>query len=330
MVLVSVVRARTPAKVNLSLLVGPKAPSGYHEVFTVLAPIDLYDEVEFALRVHPARGVRSNARGLDVTAAGPSGSAPERRGNLEVECEVAPGEANLVARALHALERETGYRFTGRVAVRKGIPTGAGLGGGSSDAALALLVGAQLIAEAGGPRLGREELRRLARALGADVAFFLDPVPSLGRGRGEILEQLALPALWLALVMGDTPLSTRKVYEVFDELAPPAHFAAFAGRVGQAEQAWRLAREASAVADLLVNDLEVAALTLLPSLREVRGAIVREGARGALMSGSGSALYGLCASEEEAADVAERLRARWGLRAQLVKVLSEGSSGGAA
>lgn len=298
-----VVKARAPAKVNLCLLVGPKGSSGYHQVFTVLAPVDLYDEIELA---------------LDVELKDKKDKAD---GELCVECRVAPGEINLVARALRALEREARCRFLGRIVIRKGIPSGAGLGGGSSDAALVLTLGARMITEAGGPELDEVVLRRLALQLGADVPFFLNPVPSLARGIGEVLEPLALPVLWLALLFGNQPLSTSQVYRVFDELAPAVHFLSFARRAEEAERQWRLICNPAAAAALLHNDLEAAAFSLTPSLRELRELIVREGALGALMSGSGSALFGLCDSEKKAIELVGRLH-DLGLQAQVVRVLA--------
>lgn len=280
--------------------IGPKGLSGYHQVFTVLVPVDVHDEIEFSL-------------GVDLK--------PRAEGELRVECAVAPGEDNLAARALRALEREAQCSFRGRVVIRKGIPSGAGLGGGSSDGALALAVGAQLITEAGGPQLGGKALRRLALSLGADVPFFLDPRPSIGRGIGEILESLALPLLWFVLVFGDRPLYAREVYQLFDELTSTSQLADFGHRVEQAEEQWKRVSDPGGAAALLHNDLETAAFARIPSLRDLRELIVREGALGALMSGSGSTLFGLCASEDEAVELSRRLCA-WGLRAKVTRALT--------
>lgn len=126
--------AKAPAKVNLSLLVGSAGADGYHEIFSVFAPVDLFDKLT-----------------LDLTAR-PSGEGP---GTLSVECETAPGEDNLVTRALRSLERATGWAIEGRVGITKAIPIGAGLGGGSSDAAAALRAGAEAIVAAGGRKPGR-------------------------------------------------------------------------------------------------------------------------------------------------------------------------------
>ena len=210
-----------PAKVNLSLLVGPNGPSGYHELFTVFAPIDVFDVLSFALEAKPA-------------SSGP--------GELHVKAHAIEAEANIVAHALHALERHTGWVFTGRVTIDKGIPLAAGMGGGSTDAATALQVGAQLIGEAGGPAPSRDELHLLARVLGADVPFFLDPRPAIGRGIGDLLQPLPLPELPILLVFTDQPLSTARVYREFDIQNSAEDPAAFRRPFRGGRGAWRQAQ----------------------------------------------------------------------------------------
>jgi len=290
---------RTPAKVNLCLLVGPREETGLHRLFTVFVPVELYDEIEFCLDVQP--GIA-------------------RPGLLDVRCSVAPGEANLVAKALRALEQSTGYSFIGRVTIQKHIPEAAGLGGGSSDAGLSLRVGAQLIAEAGGPVLGSAGLVDLARQVGADVAFFLDPRPMIGRGVGEILEPVTLPAMGLVLVLVGATLSTAQVYSLYDRLVAHGELTSFSARAERAERRWRAVAQAKEVASLLENDLERAAFALVPSLAADREMIVREGALGAAMSGSGPTLFGVCESAAQAQEVARRL-VRRGLSAVASRVV---------
>jgi 4-diphosphocytidyl-2-C-methyl-D-erythritol kinase len=277
-----------PAKVNLSLLVGPGGPSGYHEIFTVFVPVDVHDVLSFALEVKPASG-------------GP--------GELQVKAHAIEAEANIVAHALHALERHTGWAFTGRVTIDKGIPLAAGMGGGSTDAATALLVGTQLLAEAGGPAPGADELRRLARGLGADVPFFLDPRPAMGRGIGDLLEPLSLPELPLLLIFTDQLLSTAHVYREFDTRTVAEDAAAFAARSAEAENQWRQVQTVEDVVGLLRNDLEETSCALLPGLCDAKDTLLQEGARGALMSGSGPTIYGVCASTEEARALCEKVSA---------------------
>jgi 4-diphosphocytidyl-2-C-methyl-D-erythritol kinase len=289
------VTKRAPAKVNLSLLVGPKDADGMHELFTVFAPVDLHDELEITLEARPAGGFE---------------------GDLKVKCRVDEGESNLAAKALRALERHTGWVFTGRVEIEKRIPVGAGLGGGSSDAAAALLAGVQTLIEAGGPVPDRTQLVALARQIGADVAFFLDPRPAIGRGIGEILEPIELPELPLVLVPSERHLSTERVYRTFDEMQPFGNRSVFDFRAGTAERNWRQARDAGQVARLMENDLEKTVYGIIPTLLTDRELLVREGATAALVSGSGPTLYGLCASSEKAEEVARRMVQR-GFKAHL-------------
>lgn len=329
-------RVSAPAKVNLSLLVGPPRTDGYHELFTVFVPIELVDELDFELSVREAGAGPPGAWPPATRSDGrPPGARPRarpggRRGHLRVRCAGIAGEYNLAARALRALEHETGWSIDGTVAIEKGIPIGAGLGGGSSDAAAALRAGALALIEAGGPELDTQTLRAIARTLGADVPFFLGERPAMARGIGDVLEPLRLPDLDVVLVFLKEHLSTRRVYDAFDSLPALESRGAFDERATKAEALWRmLSRDwhagqvlegavAARIAALLENDLERASYSLLPLLGEMRQVMLREGASAVLMSGSGSTLFAVCHSADEAADLARRLVAR-GLSARPVK-----------
>ncbi len=278
--------AKTPAKLNLTLLVGPRRADGYHELFTVFVPIDVYDELSFRLSVDD--------------------------GGLTVICEGVEGEDNLVERALRALAAESGLPISGEVTVSKGIPVGAGLGGGSSDAALALRIGARLLAEHAGLETGPEKLRVLAARLGADVPFFLGDGAAFARGIGDRLEPLMLPALPVVLIMPADRLSTPSVYGAFDKLVSAETMEEFSSRAYACELEWRLptGRWNDKVVRLLRNDLEQASFALLPRLADDKEALVEAGALGALMSGSGPTLFGVCRTAAAARATARRLAAR--------------------
>lgn len=327
---------RAPAKVNLSLVIGPRRPDGYHELFSVFVPIDLFDSLEFDLEATPP--------GQDA-------------GTLQIDCETASGEANLAARALRRLEAATGWSLAGRVRIAKGIPVGAGLGGGSSDAAAALRAGAQAIGAAGGRPPEEDQLRELAGEVGADVPFFLRTEAALAKGVGDVLEPLPLPRLALVLLLHEEELSTAWVYGEFDRVgrdAPqpllerPSRRDArsprvdepvgwgFEKRVAPLERRWRglsagwsgqgLTHDeaVAGVADLLQNDLEKASFGLLPSLRDEKDALLAAGVLGAVMSGSGPTLVGVCSSAEAAERTAARLRQR-GLQAHATVGGGEGA-----
>lgn len=211
------------------------------------------------------------------------------------------------------------------------------MGGGSTDAAVALQAGAMAIAEAGGPTLDDARLRILARTLGADVSFFLDPRPSIGRGIGEILEPLSLPEIPLVLIFPEEHLSTARVYRAFDANRSPESRESFVARADRAEMSWRDLAQAwdpvftgdviRAAAGMLRNDLEETSFSLVPELVFSKRALQEEGALGALMSGSGPTLFGVYPSAEAAAESAQKLAAR-GFRARAATVacgVTEGS-----
>ena len=290
-----------PAKINLSLLIGPGGPSGYHEIFTVFVPVDVYDVLGFGLEAKPA--------------------GEGRPAELQVKAHAIEAEANIVAHALHALERHTGWVFAGKVTIDKNIPMAAGMGGGSTDAATALLAGARILREAGGPNVSDADLRRLARALGADVPFFLDPRPAVGTGIGDVLQPLPLPELSLVLIFTDQPLSTAHVYREFDVRNAPEELDAFAKRSAEVERKWRQAKTVSEGVALLQNDLEETSCNLLPGLCDAKDIILQEGALGALMSGSGPTIYGVCASPEDAQALCAKVSAD-GMNCRMARTLS--------
>lgn len=305
-------REEAPAKVNLSLLVGPLRPDGYHELLSVFTPIDLRDELEFSLTLGPAS---------------------DRPGRINIVCPEVGGQKNLVVRALRAVEQAAGRSIGGDVRIRKDIPVGAGLGGGSADAAVALRAAASLLEEEGNVRLGDEAVHRLARSLGADVPFFLERRPAIGRGIGDRLERVALPPLDLVLLLSERHLATPVVYAAFDRRVSPEPEEAFSARSAHVESEWRRlsaawgggrasqVESAHAVSALLQNDLEAVSFWLMPELVDAKRAIMEEGGLGALMSGSGPTLFGICASRDEAEAVRTRLDNR-GHRARVVKAFA--------
>ena len=229
---------------------------------------------------------------------------------------------NLVTRALKMVEEATGWCLAGRVDVLKSIPAAAGLGGGSSDAATALVVGSRVVADSGGPLLGEKELHSLARRLGADVAFFLHALPAIAAGVGDVLRPLPLPTLPLVLYLPREELSTPAVYAEFDHLARSEPGSGFAGRASRLQAEWLALSdqwdsgalvEAGAVErigkGLMANDLYPASLALLPELAGRAVVLSEHGATAVLMSGSGSTMFGVWSSREAAAAATRRMGA---------------------
>jgi 4-diphosphocytidyl-2-C-methyl-D-erythritol kinase len=268
--------ARCPAKINLSLRVVRRRPDGYHELDTVFQAIDLWD----TLTVEPGD-------------------------ELSLACD-APGVptdgTNLVLRAAGLLRERHGVRRGARFRLRKSIPCRAGLGGGSSDGAGALLLSARLW-DLTPPR---ELLEELARELGADVPFFLTGGTARGWGRGDRIE--ALPALGERIVLLGIPpfgLSTAEVFSRFRTRltlpsngvsvpVPPAHKWPEGNDFGSAS-----------------NDLEQVVFEGWPELEQFRNALLEEGASGARLSGSGSTVYGILGDRARAGEALSRLAARF-------------------
>jgi 4-diphosphocytidyl-2-C-methyl-D-erythritol kinase len=270
-------RARAAAKINLALLVGALRADGYHDVVTVLQAVGLWDELEVQL-------------------------VPEGLG-LEVEGEgLPPTESNLVLVAARELARRTRDLPGARFRLRKGIPVAAGLGGGSADGAAALLALDRLW----GLRLPAVNLHAMAVEVGVDVAFLLSGGSRLATGRGDRMREIpAKGPTWWVMGIDATGLATQAVYDRFDQLGlagplgdrwPGALLAALAG--GDLDQ----------VGAQLHNDLEPAAFDLLPRLRAGKERLLEAGALGAVMSGSGPTMLGLCRDEEHAGKVARAAR----------------------
>lgn len=295
---------RVPAKVNLQLSVGPLRPDGYHDLVTVFHAVSLFDEVT----VTPASQTSVSVTGVDAAL-------------------VPTGRTNLAVRAVQAVAAVCQPRPEPggvRIRIRKRIPVAAGLAGGSSNAAAALVACNELW-QAG---LSHAALSELAASIGSDVPFGLTGGTAVGQGRGELLS----PALtagtyhWV-LAFATGGLSTPEVYAACDRLraARPASRPGPASRAPAA----RAARPASspagppvlsaelmsalrsgspeAVGPLLGNDLQAAALSLRPDLRRTLAAGSEHGALGAVVSGSGPTCVFLAADAHRAADLAVSL-----------------------
>lgn len=253
-------RAPAPAKINLALAVGPLRDDGTHEVLTLLQRIDLVDRIQ-----------------LD--------DAPALR------IEGFPDDT-LVRAALEQLAAAAGAEPGWSVRIEKSIPVAAGLGGGSSDAATALRLANETLAQP----LAPDELKEIAAGIGADVPFFLADGPQLGSGDGSALELVNLPQdFWVVVLLPDdaTKSSTADVYTAFDARDGAAGWderrQALLDTLGRVERARDLAA-------LPPNDLASS-----PLADELRAA----GAFRADVSGAGPALYGLF-SQRPAADAACR------------------------
>jgi len=267
-----------PAKVNLALLVGPTRPDGFHELASLMVPVTLGDLV--VVRRTPGE-------------------------DLAVDCAVCPGEQNLAARMVRELETRLGRGFEVAVEVHKQIPVGAGLAGGSSDAA-ATLVALERLFDLDLPARLRYEV---AAAVGSDVPFFLWPGAQLAMGRGQLLKDRALPApLHLVIAVPSAELSTRTVYGWRDEDVEMA-LADFAPRARMLSSRAAAAHTLHDLAALVENDLEASVVARRPEVGALRDRLLAEGALTAAMTGSGAAVFGLFADVEAASRARARLLA---------------------
>ncbi|HEU4868508.1 MAG TPA: 4-(cytidine 5'-diphospho)-2-C-methyl-D-erythritol kinase [Actinomycetota bacterium] len=269
------------AKVNLWLAVVGRRPDGYHELESVMQSISLGDTLTIEPAEHSEVAIKW-ADGLD----GPIPAAPD-----------------IVQRTVAAARLKCAERPS--ITVEKRIPVGAGLGGASADAAAALVGLTRLE----GPECaGSLDVDVLARRLGADVPFCLKGGVALATGVGDVLSPLESPAtLWWVLGISEGALSTPKVYQHYDEMVPTGGRPSGNGRPAGSAAALITALAAGdveAIAGNLANDLEIAAFDLMPSLKVLKRAMSDSGALGAIMTGSGSAIIGLCRDEAHAQEVA--------------------------
>jgi 4-diphosphocytidyl-2-C-methyl-D-erythritol kinase len=282
-------RIRAPAKINLSLRVVGKRRDGYHLVDTIMLPVSLYDEIEIA---RPRSGRRE---GLRVTCDHPL---------------VPSGKRNLVYRATELLLGKQASHKPLRIHIRKRIPVGAGLGGGSSDAAATLFALNRLYRL----KKSRRELLRLGALLGADVPFFILGRAARARGIGHQLTPLgSMPRLWAIILYPGFPVSTRWAYRNLS-------FKLTKG-IGNTSLN-RLMRDRREFAPLLVNDLEKVVFRRYPRLAALKERLVQAGARAALMSGSGSSVFGIFFTGATARKAFLRLSKEDGIQAYLVQSLS--------
>ena len=251
----------SPAKVNVALAVIGKRADGYHELITLMACVDLYDRIRFHFHA-PDISIHCRARNV-----------PEDNTNLA--CRAA-------ACFRDALRRKTALRSFGlRMDLTKQIPVGAGLGGGSSNAATVLKVLNRYF----GHPFSSAELASLALPLGADVPYFLYGRPAIVSGIGEIIQPYhGLKPTALLIVYPGVGLSTAKVYGGLNL------------RLTKCEKKLRnllLKKEAFEAGVHLCNDLESPASQMCPDILAIKAALSEHGAKGTLMSGSGSAVVGL-------------------------------------
>jgi 4-diphosphocytidyl-2-C-methyl-D-erythritol kinase len=262
-----------PAKINVYLRIVGQRPDGYHLLDSLMIPIGLYDEITVE--------VRHGTSDITVTCDDPT---------------VPTDHTNLAYKAAALLCQEIGTQAGFAITLHKRIPAGAGLGGGSSDAA-AVLKCLNTMLSCG---LTEARLCGLAARLGADVPFFVPCRPARVHGIGERVSPVpALPPRWLVIVVPPFGVSTPWAYRRFDELSPGESVPTPVPAVTPGQWPPPV---------LLINDLERAVLPAYPRIAQIKRTLQQCGAEGALMSGSGSAVFGVFQQRARAEQAATVLR----------------------
>ncbi len=267
------------AKINLCLDVTAKREDGYHEIESVMMCVSFGDEVI----------LQSNG-GYGATLSCSDPTLPT-------------DEKNLAIKAANAFFEETGRRQGVHIILNKKTPDKAGLAGGSADAA-AVLRGLNALT---GEGLSDEELRKIAERIGSDVVFCVSSDPAYVRGRGEVLTDApSLPRCAIVLAKGSDGVKTPQAYTYLDE-----RYGDFSSQGGKAQRMLSALAEGEldSVCASLYNIFERVVAPKIPDIELLKNKLCSYGARGSLMSGSGSAVFGLFATLDEAERAAEQIRA---------------------
>jgi 4-diphosphocytidyl-2-C-methyl-D-erythritol kinase len=272
---------KAPAKVNLFLRITGKRADGYHDIFSLMQAVSLYDEITVDV---------SSGDSISVRVSGNS--------------EVPDGEGNICHKAALGVLTAAGVKRSVEIDITKHIPAGGGLGGGSSDAGAVITA----LNEALGHALTPKALARIALECGSDVPFFLLGAPAIARGRGELLEQVVLPTYHYVLLNPGFSVSTAEVYAKVSESLDSF------GLTKQAEdniliRLRELKDTPSKIPAILENDLEGVVLDKYRQIEELKESLTDAGADGVLMSGSGATVFGIFSDKAKALDAAAALKA---------------------
>jgi 4-diphosphocytidyl-2-C-methyl-D-erythritol kinase len=256
----------SPAKVNLYLKVLSRRPDGYHDLWSLVDLVSLYDTIHI-----------EDIAGDEIVVDDDRGILPR-------------GEGNTVYRAVRMLREATGVKKGVRIFIEKRIPIGSGLGGPSSNAATVLR---ELSArwELG---LSKEDLKGIGSRVGADVPLFLHGGPCIMEGIGDVITPVHLPPLWYVITYPNISISTKAVYEGLRiVLTKKQNDIKLLENFSNPEQ----------IAGILENDLEDVAITLCPQIEGIKDTLKKTKALGSLMSGSGSSVFAVFENEQDASQV---------------------------
>lgn len=276
----NMITIKAPAKLNLTLDVLGRREDGYHELASVMQTVSLFDKLTVSVAKAPRTAVKVKSNRFYLPS----------------------DEKNTAFVAASELLKAVGISAEVDISIKKRIPVGAGLGGGSSDAAAVLVALNSLLAL----RMSTDELIAIAAGIGADVPFLLLGGTALARGIGEKLTPLpTLKDVYFVLCKPKASVSTKALFAAYD-LAPSAYHPDTAAAVSAVERGDR-----AALCSCIGNSLEAVSSALLPSIAQLRAAVEATGAEAAAMTGSGSAVFGIYRSFSDAASAAKTLRRRY-------------------
>lgn len=267
----------SPAKINLSLRILNRRSDGHHNLLMVMEKISLFDEIIF----------EKIPSGIEL-----AGSPPD-----------VPVEKNLAYRAAKLLQESSGVAVGARLQLSKRIPMGGGLGGGSSNAAT-VLKGLNVLWDL---KYSTEKLAQIGVRLGADVPFFIHDGPALVGGIGDLIKPLKkIAKLWIILVNPGVHVSTPLAYQMWDKKGCAEKGSDPSGRGGKSlTQKNQNVRDFTTfqgtfgdLLQVLRNDFEGVVFPEFPEIQRAKEILVKAGAGGALMSGSGSTVFGLFETKE--------------------------------
>jgi 4-diphosphocytidyl-2-C-methyl-D-erythritol kinase len=259
----------SPAKVNLRLEILKRREDGYHELRTLLQKISLHDTLHFSLKKEKGVSINTDHPKLPI------------------------GKDNLVYKAAQSMLKVSDYKGGVCIEIEKRIPLGAGLGGGSSNAATTLKAMNQLLKS----NLSKKELMEMGLEIGADVPFFFLEGAAIGLGIGEQLKKKELPILWYVLIYPDFEVSTRWAYQNFVLTNQRIHF-----------NLHKFLDTPEGISRILLNHLEEVVSEKYPQISIMKKILLSAGALGSLMTGSGPTVFGLFPEGKSAAGAYEKIR----------------------
>jgi 4-diphosphocytidyl-2-C-methyl-D-erythritol kinase len=259
----------SPAKVNLRLEILKRREDGYHELRTLLQKISLHDTLHFSLKKEKGVSINTDHPKLPI------------------------GKDNLVYKAAQSMLKVSDYKGGVCIEIEKRIPLGAGLGGGSSNAATTLKAMNQLLKS----NLSKKELMEMGLEIGADVPFFFLEGAAIGLGIGEQLKKKELPILWYVLIYPNFEVSTRWAYQNFVLTNQQFHF-----------NLHKFLRTPEGISRILLNHLEEVVSEKYPQISIMKKILLSAGALGTLMTGSGPTVFGLFPEGKSAAGAYEKIR----------------------